>query len=117
MADLLLSKRYADPERRATFLREIRHSVSALPGVEHAAVHTDPPFLRGGSHESFHVEGLQDPSEQHGHVAAFNIVSGGFFAAMGIPIKHGRDFDERDTASGLPVVVINETMARQFWPG
>jgi putative ABC transport system permease protein len=117
MADLLLSKRYADPVRRATFLREILDSVGTLPGVQHVAVHTDPPFLGGGSQESFHVEGVQDPSAEHGHIAAFNVVSNDFFAAMGIPITRGRAFDDRDTASALPVVVVNEAVARQFWPG
>jgi putative ABC transport system permease protein len=117
MADLMLSKRYSDPERRATFLREILDSVGTLPGVQHVALHTDPPFLGGGSQESFHVEGVQDPSVQHGHIVAFNVVSNGFFAAMGIPITRGRAFDKGDTASALPVVVVNEAVARQFWPG
>lgn len=116
MADLLLSKRYADPERRATFVREILDSVSTLPGVQHAAVHTDPPFLGGGAKETFHVEGHEDPSPRHGHVFAFDVISKDFFAAMGIPLKRGRGLDQRDTPAGAPVVIVNETMARQFWP-
>jgi len=117
MADLLLSKRYADLERRETFLRQMMESVSTLPGVQQVAVHTDPPFLGGGARETFHVEDREDPSPQQGHGIAFNVVSGDFFSAMGIPLKRGRGFDPRDTVQAASVVIVNETMARQFWPG
>ncbi len=117
MADLLLSKRYADPQRREVFLREMLESVGGLPGVQQAAVHTDPPFLAGGARETFRVEGHPDPSPRQGHPVAFNVVSSGFFGAMGIPIKRGRGLDERDIAAGAAVAIVNETMVRQFWPG
>ena len=116
MADLLLSKRYADPQRREIFLREMLESVGVLPGVQQVAVHTDPPFLGGGARETFRVEGHLDPGPRQGHVATFNVVSREFFAAMGIPIKRGRGFDQGDTPAGAPVAIVNETMARQFWP-
>lgn len=116
MTDLLLSKRYADPERREIFLRETLESVGGLPGVRQVAVHTDPPFLGGGARETFRVEGHEDPGPRQGHVAAFNVVSRGFFGAMGIPIQRGRGFDQRDSPAGAGVAIVNQTMARQFWP-
>jgi predicted permease len=116
MTDLLLSKRYADLERREIFLRETLESVGGLPGVQQVAVHTDPPFLGGGARETFRVEGHEDPGPRQGHVAAFNVVSRGFFGAMGIPIQRGRGFDQRDSPAGAGVAIINQTMARQFWP-
>ena len=112
MAELLLSKRYADPQRREIFQREMLESVGGLPGVQQVAVHTDPPFQGGGSRETFRVEGHPDPGPRQGHAAAFNVVSSGFFGAMGIPIKRGRVFDQRDARAGAPVVIVNETMAR-----
>lgn len=117
MVDLVLSKRYAEPERRAAYLSELLDSVHSLPGVQYAAVHTDPPFLGGGSQETFHIEGRPDPAPDHGHVAAFNVVSNEFFGAMGMMIRSGRAFDRSDTTTSVPPVVINETMARRFWPG
>jgi putative ABC transport system permease protein len=114
-ADLLLSKRYADVTRREAFLRELLESVGGLPGVQHAGILSDPPF-NGGSHETFKVEGRADPGPGHGYSAAFNVVSSGVFRALSIPIKRGRAFDQRDGAAGSPVAVINESMARQFWP-
>ena len=116
MADLLLSKRYADPPRRDIFLREILESIGGLPSVQQVAVHTDPPFLGGGGHETFTVEGQPDPGPRQGHPMAFNVVSNGFFRAMGIRVEHGRGFDGRDTLTGAPVAIVNETMARRFWP-
>ncbi len=71
MADLLLSKRYADPERRAAFEQELLDSVGGLPGVQHVAIHTDPPFQGGGSRETFTVEGQTDPGARQGHAIAF----------------------------------------------
>jgi predicted permease len=45
------------------------------------------------------------------------IVSEGYFQAMGIPLRQGRDFTERDTKGSLPVIILNETLARNLWPG
>jgi predicted permease len=115
-ANLLLSKRYLDPARRERFVRQLLDSMAVLPGVLNVAVHTDPPFLGGGSRETFTVENLPDPRPDHGHAAGFDVVSGNFFKAMGISIVVGRDFDDRDTANSPAVAIVNETMARQIWP-
>jgi putative ABC transport system permease protein len=116
-ANLVLSKRYLDPERREMFVRRLLESVAGVPGVQEVAVHTDPPFLGGGARETFTVEGLADPEPGRGHAAGFDVVSGRFFSAMGIPIAGGRDFEEQDTANAPAVAIINETMARRIWPG
>ncbi len=115
-ADLILSRRYVDPERREVYVQQLLDAVGALPGVQDVAVHADPPFTGGGWRETFNVEGHADPRPDRGHAASFNAVRGKFFRAMGIPIIRGRDFDQQDTATSPPVAVINETMARQFWP-
>ena len=115
-ANLILSKHYLDPARREAFVRQLLDSVAALPGVLDAAVHTDPPFLGGGSQETFTVEDVADPSPDRGHVAGFDVVSGNFFRAMGMPIARGRDFDAQDTATAPAVAIVNETMARRLWP-
>jgi putative ABC transport system permease protein len=113
---LLLSKRYADPDRRNAFTRQLLDSIGALPGVDAVAAHVDEPFQGGGRRETFTVEGHPDPRPDTGHPAAFNSVTGAFFEAMGIPILRGRGFDDRDTAASTPVAVVNESLARRFWP-
>ena len=115
-ADLVLSKRYVDPQRREVYIQQLLDAVGVLPGVQDVAVHGDPPFTGGGWRETFNVDGHADPRPDRGHPASFNAVRGAFFRAMGIPITRGRDFDQQDTATSPPVAVINETMARQFWP-
>jgi predicted permease len=47
----------------------------------------------------------------------FNVVDEGYFGAMGVELLAGRTFDERDDASGAPVIIVNEVMAQRFWPG
>jgi predicted permease len=114
-ADLMLSKRNADPARRALFTQHVVDALRALPGVEAVATHVDPPF-RGGRRETFSIEGRDDPGSDSGHPAGFDIVSDRFFEAVGIPIVQGRAFDARDTSGSAAVAVVNETMARAFWP-
>ena len=115
-ADLLLSARYADPARREVFLRAVLDSIAALPGVEHAALHSDSPFDGGGRRETFSLDGRPDPGPRNGHSARFNLIDGDLFRAMDTPVVRGRAFNRLDTASTTSVAVVNETMARQFWP-
>jgi putative ABC transport system permease protein len=115
-ADLLLSKRYADLDRRESFVRELLDSIRTLPGVQHVAVHSDSVFGGGGSRETFTIEGLPDPGLRNGHAVSINLVAGDFFSALGIASVRGRNFDTRDTANSAPVAIVNETMVRQFWP-
>ena len=114
-ADLLLSKRYAGIERRASYVSQLLDSLGTLPGVQAVAIHIDPPVV-GGQRETFRVEGHQDPAPDSGHPAGFDAVNGRFFEAMDMPVIRGRAFAPGEGALGPPVAVINETMARQFWP-
>jgi putative ABC transport system permease protein len=115
-ADLLLAKRYANAEIREAFVRDVTGSLQALPGARHVALQTDSPFDGGGRQETFVVEGRPDPSLQSGHVAQCNVVAGDFFRALDIRLLKGRDFGPEDAPNGLPVAIVNETMARGFWP-
>ncbi|MCI0387294.1 MAG: ABC transporter permease [Acidobacteria bacterium] len=104
-------------ERGQTFYRQLTERLKSLPGVR--AVTSAVVVPLGTSRES---RGFIIP----GHVArdgsafisiANNTVGPDYFAAMGIPLLRGRDFDERDAQTlARPVAVINETMARRFWP-
>ena len=114
-ADLALSKRYANAERRDVFLQELLDSIRELPGVQAVAAHTDSPFRGGGSRETFIIEGLPDPSPRNGHPASTNVIAGDFLRALGVAVIGGRPFDARETRTSPPVALVNETMARQFW--
>jgi predicted permease len=89
----------------------------ALPDVENASLSTFVPLgLSGNSDTSPTIEGYDArPNEEI--VAYYGSVAPGYFDTMQIPIVAGRPIDERDRAATAPVVVINETMARRYWPG
>jgi putative ABC transport system permease protein len=66
---------------------------------------------------SFNVEGFQPPPNQNGPWGDFRVVTPGYFGAMGIPLRRGRDFDATDLASGRGVAIVDEVLAQKYWPG
>jgi putative ABC transport system permease protein len=113
---LLAGNRYGEPARRAAFYDRVLERVRALPGVEAAAYTTAVPLTRKGGSNGLSLEG-----RDNGPGATWNAnhrqVSPGFFRAMGLAVREGRDFDERDDAGAPAVAAVNQTMARSFWPG
>jgi predicted permease len=103
------------PERGQLFYQQVAERAATLPGVQGAAVAQNPP-LAGGFLRSIFPEG-QDTTQQERVLVRVNSVSPGYFAAIGTPLLRGRDFTSSDATGAPSVVVINETMAEQFWPG
>jgi len=90
--------------------------VRSLPGVEAAGYTTAVPLTRKGGANGLSLEG-----RDNGPGASWNAnhrqVSPDFFRAMGMSLREGRDFEERDDAGAPAVAAVNETMARSYWPG
>jgi hypothetical protein len=63
------------------------------------------------------VDGVPPPPGRSAHSVDFTSVDSSFFAAAGIPLLEGRNFGAQDRSDGMPVAIINEAMAQQFWPG
>jgi macrolide transport system ATP-binding/permease protein len=95
------------------FERQLVERASALPGVQSAAIASNRPF-GGGILRSVFLEG-QAPNAR-GVLVQINHVGLRFFETLGIQLSKGRDFSEHDGENAPPVVIINETMARRFWP-
>ena len=93
--------------------------LQALPGVQAVAGTSAPPFLGGGPLLSFTIDGrpAATSADRDAMSAAYQVVTPGYFATLRIPTILGRDFDARDAFNTPWGVVINEAMARQFWPG
>jgi predicted permease len=104
---------YTDEPRLANLYRQVEERVDALPGVR-ASSFSIFNFGAGGWEDSGWAEGYPNAPERG---ANFNAVGSGYFATLGTPILRGRDFGQQDTASSPKVAVVNETMARQFFPG
>jgi predicted permease len=98
------------------FYSRLLERVDALPGISATATATDLP-LSIRERRSFTIEMQPAATVDLPHVVAHDWIAGRYFDAMGIAITRGRGIGPEDTADSERVVVINETMARRFWPG
>ena len=99
------------------FYREVLHKVSAVPAVESASGINHLPLAGDEWGFPFHIEGR--PPERPGEdlVATYRVVFPGYFQTMCIPILRGRDVTDADNLRSPGVIVINEYLARRYWPG
>jgi putative ABC transport system permease protein len=97
--------------------RPLLGEVRSLPGVRSAAVISMLPIQNAWTNGGFAVEGRPAPPPGQEPVAETRVASPGFFATLGVPLLHGRDFTERDGENGPDVVIINDTLARKHFPG
>src|SRR6266511_1325469 len=107
--------RYAERAQQAAFYEQLLERVQQLPGVE-AAGAIFPLVLTDRVSNRFTIEGRAPTSPNERLNAYFRSVSSDYFRAMGIRLIEGRSFSRNDGAQATPVVIINETMARRFWP-
>ena len=110
------------PERRARIAAwdRILTAVRALPGVQSAALSAMTPMDTGGRHVGFHVPGYQpvsDPNSDLGGMINLNTVSEDYFETLNTPLLQGRAFTAGDASTGPQVAILNQTAARQFFPG
>jgi predicted permease len=101
--------------RAREFHRRMLERAAALPGVERATLASGIPLFQGGFMRTVFPEGVDSSDRKNGKLVQLNTVEPGYFETMGIPLRRGRDFTPSDHPDSPHVVVINETMARQFW--
>ncbi len=100
----------------AAFWRDLVKSVEALPGVRSASVARGLP-IESWSGQFFVSQDQPNPPAGHVPDANYVVVGPRYFETMQMPLRAGRPFDDRDTAGGLPVVIVNDELARTQWPG
>jgi len=106
----------ADPGRRSIFYQQMIERVRTVPGVESAAGINHLPIAGDLWDRDFVIEGRPTPAPTDVPDATYRVATPGYFRTMGIRLLQGRDISATDTATAPPVVVINETMARTYWP-
>lgn len=106
--------RYAEPERRRAFFRQLLDGVRGLPGVEAAGAVNALPLSGSEAISFFALDGFANQDDQ---MVNTRWVSSHYFAAMGTPIKDGRAIEDSDIEGRTPVVVVNEAFARRYYPG
>ena len=108
---------YGKPEQQIAFFDRLRQGIAALPGVEAVGGNEALPMSNANWTRSFQVEGYQPPANTSGPWGDFRVATPGYFETMGIPLKRGRTFDETDQAGGRRVAVVDEVLAKKYWPG
>jgi predicted permease len=108
-----------DPEDLAVFYREAMRRIAELPGVERVAIGTAVPWRDAGIFGpgfQFSVEGYAKVDGEEDPRARFRTVSPGFFAALGVPLIAGRDFNGDDRKQSEPVVIVSQSVAQRMFP-
>jgi predicted permease len=114
---LLVPARYEDDARRAGVVRQILERVRALPGVRAAGSIHFLPLSGAESGTGAYRLDRPKPAPGEGRGASVSVISPGYLAAMSIPIRSGRDLDDGDSLHTQRVALVNEALAREFYPG
>jgi putative ABC transport system permease protein len=108
--------KYATGEQRAMFYDTVRERIAALPGVAGAAYVSQLPLSGQNNDNFFEIEGRPAHEPGKGVTAQTRYVAAEYFSTMGIPILRGRGFTAQEARDGAAVVLINEALARQYFP-
>jgi macrolide transport system ATP-binding/permease protein len=106
-----------DPERTAAFYDTLETRLRDLPGVEFATTAFNTPMSYFIGSCPVQVEGASATDSRSWPAVPYTSVGTNYFDTLRLPIVRGRPFDDRDVLSTTPVVIVNETLAAQFWPG
>jgi putative ABC transport system permease protein len=107
------------PDQVQGFYKEAMRQIAALPGVDRVAIGTVVPWRDAGLFGpgfQFSADGHVRASGEEDPRAQFRTVSPGFFAALGVPIISGRDFNDADRHGGDPVVIVSQSVAQRMFP-
>jgi putative ABC transport system permease protein len=120
---LLLSARvdlpepsYTDETKRTNFSAALLEKISALPGVQNAAIASNPPLMTGWQ-TSFVPEGAPEPPPGKSPSAEMNVVTASYFQTMRTALLRGRPFDARDNKDQPPAIIVDQLLAERYFPG
>lgn len=112
----LPENQYGGAEKQEAFYQAAMEKLASLPGVSTAAVASPLPFSGFASASSFEIEGrVRGPGDPGPH-SDLDWVTPGYFQALRIPLLKGRLFTDQDRMGTQPVVLIDQNLARRYWP-
>jgi putative ABC transport system permease protein len=114
--DIRLPRGKYDTPQRDAFFRQLLEGLSALPGAQSAGAVYPLPLSGTDEGIGLDIQGLPPAEPGHPRTAAPRIVGGDYFGALQVQLKSGRVFTGGDGRDTPPVVVINEELAREYWP-
>lgn len=107
---------YSD-EQAEGFYRRLIDRVEAMPGIRSAALVQRLPLSTSVSATGLYIEGHQQTPDDRPFIVYQTAVGPHYFRTMGVPLLEGRDFNESDTEDSPRTAIVNETLARRYWPG
>jgi putative ABC transport system permease protein len=112
----LPGSKYGNGDAQRAFVDRLRERLTALPGAQRVAACWTLPVRQFNVTASFNIDGRPQPPDGNAGIRFLNGITPGYFDTLGMRLLSGRDFTSADTASGPPVIIINEAMAHAFWP-
>lgn len=113
----LSDSKYSDPKTKVAFYDQVLERVEAIGGVRSAALVMTLPLSGGAMNRGFRIEGRPEPKADDNVSLDYQLISPGYFATMEIPLRAGRTFAATDSGSAPRVAIVNQTMARKYFPG
>lgn len=108
---------YDKDEKQAAFFSAVEERLRAIPGVTSAALVDSVPFSGDGGFASFVIKGQPVASNEPGPHGGIRLVSADYFETMRVPVLLGRTFNDQDRPGSQKVAVVDDVLARQYWPG
>ena len=107
---------YSSREKIGRFTKALLDKVGTLAGVQSAGIGSNSPLM-GGWQTGFYREGSAPPLPSQMPDADLEVITGDYFATFKVPLLRGRTFNERDTKDSPRVIIIDQAMAEQYFPG
>jgi len=117
MTAMVSRAKFPVPSQQIAFFEQVLQRVRTLPGVEAAGVGDDIPLDNQGSHQPVAIEGRPTLPMSEQPEVDVRLITPGYMSALHIPILRGRDISDTDLAGRPGVILVSQSMARQFWPG
>jgi predicted permease len=112
----LPKQQYNTDDKQFAFFRAVLDRLSHTPGIQQAGAGFPIPFAGGNSSASFAIQGRPVPGGNPGPWGDVRYVTPGYFTSLGIPLMKGRIFTDDDRKGSQDVAVIDENLAREYWP-
>ncbi|HEV2349240.1 MAG TPA: ABC transporter permease [Terriglobia bacterium] len=112
----LPTAQYPQPEQQQRFFEDLVRRARSLPGVQSAAVSSYLPLGGGDIFYFFHPEDQPDLGPGKNPTALLGAIHPDYFRTLGIPLLRGRAFAETDTDTAAPVMIVDQSMAKHYWP-
>ncbi|HEY6186739.1 MAG TPA: ABC transporter permease [Pyrinomonadaceae bacterium] len=109
--------KYSDQKKKIAFYNQLLERLQATAGVRSAALVMNLPLSGSNMNRGFIVEGRPEPRPDENVTVDYQVISSGYFQTMEIPVLRGRAFTDRDVEGSPRVAIINEIMARKYFPG